>query len=104
MKPEADVRPGDFDAGHRDVGHVGDHLEGVRDLFGTDHCVQKHAVDLALVPPGVHGAAGEHVYEGEGHGQAAVGVHATAGDGHRDAGEFVGRKALKRGSPIPNWG
>ena len=66
---QADGRPCDFDAGHGDVGHVGDHLEGVRD--------QKHAVDLALVPLGVHGAAGEHAYEGEGHGQAAVGVHAT---------------------------
>ena len=48
------------------------------------------SVDLDLVPPGVHGAAGEHAYEGEGegHGQAAVGVHATdglnatAGEGH----------------------
>ena len=97
----ADGQPGDFGAGHGDVGHVGDHLEGIRDPFVTDHCVQTHAVDLALVPPGVHGDA----YAGDGHGQVGGldggdGVHAIACEGHREAGDFFGRQALERGSKM----
>ena len=55
--------------------------------------VSSDRIDLALVHHGVHGAAGEHAYEGEAHSEAVVGVHAIDG-----VHATVGRQALERGS------